>query len=278
MCIRDSYTSLSLLETNTANFFVPDQDGLNRFKSGFFVDNFTGFETQESALKINNSIDRKRKELRPRHYTNSVDCITGPVVGFDVDDDQQFATIEGVNVRKNADAITLDYSEVEWLKQNFATRSESVTPFLISFWQGTMELTPASDTWVDTARLQAKIIQTEGNYAATLDNMVRNDGVDPQTGMGPIMWNSWETTWTGTTTNDFEGESTQTVNDTVTWSEGGWVNQEPSTNPARWVTATVNTTTRNWFRETIQTGTESRTGLRNIVTETFDEQLSLIHI
>tara|TARA_B100001175_G_scaffold262601_1_gene232024 strand:+ start:1039 stop:8625 length:7587 start_codon:yes stop_codon:yes gene_type:complete len=266
------YTSLSLLETNTANFFVPDQDGLNRFKSGFFVDNFTGFETQESALKINNSIDRKRKELRPRHYTNSVDCITGPVVGLDVDDDQQFATIEGVNVRKNADAITLDYSEVEWLKQNFATRSESVTPFLISFWQGTMELTPASDTWVDTARLQAKIIQTEGNYAATLDNMVRNDGVDPQTGMGPIMWNSWETTWTGTTTNDFEGASTQTVNDTVTWSEGGWVNQEPSTNPARWVTATVNTTTRNWFRETIQTGTESRTGLRNIVTETFDEQ------
>ena len=110
----------------------------------------------------NNSIDRKRKELRPRHYTNSVDCMTGPVVGVDPDDDQSFATLEGVNVRKNADAITLDYSEVEWLKQNFATRSESVTPFLISFWQGTMELTPSSDTWVDTARLQAKIIQTEG--------------------------------------------------------------------------------------------------------------------
>ena len=153
------------LETNTANFFVPDQDGLNRFKSGFFVDNFTGFDTQEPGLKINNSIDRKRKELRPRHYTNSVDCMTGPVVGVDPDDDQSFATLEGVNVRKNADAITLDYSEVEWLKQSFATRSESVTPFLISFWQGTMELTPASDTWVDTARLQAKIIQTEGNYA-----------------------------------------------------------------------------------------------------------------
>ena len=106
------YTNLSLLETNTANFFVPDQDGLNRFKSGFFVDNFTGFDTQEPGLKINNSIDRKRKELRPRHYTNSVDCMTGPVVGVDPDDDQAFATLEGVNVRKNADAITLDYSEV----------------------------------------------------------------------------------------------------------------------------------------------------------------------
>ena len=34
------YTALTLLETNTANLFVSDADGLNRFKSGFFVDNF----------------------------------------------------------------------------------------------------------------------------------------------------------------------------------------------------------------------------------------------
>ena len=138
------YTTLSLLETNTANFFVPDQDGANRFKSGFFVDNFTGFQPQENKVKINNCIDRKRKELRPRHYTNSVDCVFGPVVGNDPNDDLQFSTIEGTNVRKQEDVITLDYGEVEWIKQNFATRSESVTPFLISFWQGTMEINPAS--------------------------------------------------------------------------------------------------------------------------------------
>ena len=34
------YTSLSMLETTTSNLFVPDADGLNKFKSGFFVDNF----------------------------------------------------------------------------------------------------------------------------------------------------------------------------------------------------------------------------------------------
>ncbi len=145
------YTTLSLLETNTANMFVADGDGLNRFKSGFFVDNFTGFKTQEQGTPINNSIDTKNKQLRPRHYTNSVDLIFGPVVGRDPNDDLNFATIEGINVRKKNDVITLDYSEVEWLKQSFATRSESVTPFLISFWQGTMEINPASDTWVNTA-------------------------------------------------------------------------------------------------------------------------------
>ena len=31
------YTALTLLETNTANLFVSDGDGLNRFKSGFFL-------------------------------------------------------------------------------------------------------------------------------------------------------------------------------------------------------------------------------------------------
>ena len=42
------YTSLSLLEANTANLFVPDGEGLNRFKSDF-VDNFTVFGAQETT-------------------------------------------------------------------------------------------------------------------------------------------------------------------------------------------------------------------------------------
>jgi hypothetical protein len=51
------YTTLSLLETNTTSLFVPDSNGLNRFKSGFFVDNFTSPLTQENAIEIKNSID-----------------------------------------------------------------------------------------------------------------------------------------------------------------------------------------------------------------------------
>ena len=245
--LLESVTSLSLLELSTSTLQVQDAQGLNRFKSGFFVDNFTGFQPQENKLKINNSIDRKRKELRPRHYTNSVDCIFGPVVGNDPNDDLQFSTIEGVNVRKQEDVITLDYGEVVWLKQSFATRSESVTPFLISFWQGTMELNPASDTWVDTARLDAKIIQTEGNYAATMDNLARNEGIDPQTGMGPVIWNAWETTWTGTSAVEFDG-ATSTTSSSNTWGQGGWINGEPDNNPAAWITETSTTTTQEVLR------------------------------
>ena len=255
------YTTLSLLETNTANFFVPDSDGLNRFKSGFFVDNFADFQPQEENISINNSIDRKRKELRPRHYTNSVDCMPGPVVDVDPSDDQQFSTLEGVNVRKSSDCITLDYADVEWLKQSFATRSESVTPFLISFWQGTMELTPASDTWVDTARLDAKIIETEGNYTATMDNLVRNEGVDPQTGLGPIIWNAWETSWTGTTVTETETGRWRVDAGNRWFVEGNDVFREQT-----WLTV------RELSRTTTRSGTETRTGSQTIVTETFDQE------
>ena len=31
------YTSLSMLETQTSNLFIPDGDGLNKFKSGFLL-------------------------------------------------------------------------------------------------------------------------------------------------------------------------------------------------------------------------------------------------
>ena len=255
------YTALSLLETNTANLFVPDSDGLNRFKSGFFVDNFSSFRPQEDRIPINNSIDPKYKELRPRHYTNSVDLIFGPVVNVDTSEDLSNATIEGNNVRKNNDVVTLDYSEVEYIKQSFATRSESVTPFLISFWQGSMELTPASDTWVDTVRLDAKIIEVEGNYQATMSNLALTEGVDPQTGLGPTVWNSWETTWTGRNVT----ETTRTRTNLI-----GWVGQGAGGDAIKIYGDLTTQVIEDRFRQVTETGIESRAGSQTVVTEQWD--------
>ena len=150
--------------------------------------------TQEEGVEFKNSVDIKNKQLRPQHHTDLID-LQGNLSS--TSDDLAFATPEGTNVTKNNDIVTLDYTEVEWLKQTFATRTESVTPFLVSFWNGSMELTPATDTWVDTVRLEAKIVDTEGNYAETLQLASRTLNVDPQTGFAPTVWNAWETNWTG---------------------------------------------------------------------------------
>jgi len=261
------YTSLSLLETNTAGLFVPDSNGLNRFKSGFFVDNFTSLLAQEDGVSYKNSIDLRNKELRPQHYTNSVDLIAGPVINVDPNADLQFSPPEGVNIRKSSDIITLDYAEREWFKQTFATRSESVTPFLVSFWQGTVELTPSSDTWVDTTRVEAKIINTQGNYAETLATASRTLNVDPQTGFSPTVWNAWETNWTGS-------DVTQSTR-TRTISGGGDIKESQNGGFGILVgsrTETVfDTVVQETLREVRDTGVRTRTGNRTIVTEQFDQ-------
>ena len=263
------YTTLSLLEISTSTLFVPDSNGLNRFKSGFFVDNFTSVLAQEDGARYKNSIDLKNKELRPQHYTNSVDLITGPVINVDPNADRQFLPPEGVNIRKSSDVITLDYSEREWFKQSFATRAESVTPFLVSFWQGTLELTPASDTWVDTARIEAKIINTEGNFASTMAMASRNFNVDPQTGFSPNVWNAWETNWTGQEVIQSTRERTETTTSNGRWGERGLRGNGDLTG-GQFTSDDTTTVIRDTLREVIDTGVQTRTLNRTIVTEQLD--------
>ena len=260
------YTSLSLLESKTESTFIADSDGFNRFKTGFFVDNFNSFKSQETKASINNSIDRKNKELRAKHYTNSVDLIFGPVEGVDSTTDFKFNIIDGENVSRSNDILTLEYSEVNWLQQTFATRSETITPFTVSFWQGTIELTPASDTWVDTVRVQTRIIETEGNYAATVDYYERTNELDAQTGFVPILWDSWETNWTGVL-DTVESESrgaTDAVSESTKKLDG-------TSGPGQWVRRNTTTVSQEEFQETFDLGTESRGGTRTIVHEEYEK-------
>jgi hypothetical protein len=263
------YTTLSLLETNTAMLFVPDSNGLNRFKSGFFVDNFTSTSSQEINLEIKNSIDIKHKQLRPRHYTTSIDLLFGPVENVNPTEDLAFTNVEGTNIKKTGDIITLDYVEVEWLTQQFATRSESVTPFIVSFWNGNLELVPASDTWIDTVRLDAKIIEIEGDYKSTLLDL----NADPQTGFVSTVWNSWVDHWTGQ--EIIETTSLNTTVQSPKYVGGAAQNQKGAIVTSTSKGATVyntrtTTTTEDTFNETIDTGVTNRTGIRTIVTEQFD--------
>jgi hypothetical protein len=254
------YTSLSILETNTASLLVTDSAGLNRFKSGFFVDNFTSSATQESNIEIQNSIDSTNKELRPKHYTTSVDLIFGPVANVDPTQDLSSAPVEGVNIKKSGDIITLNYEEVVWFSQVSATRAENVTPYLVNFWKGSVELTPASDTWVDTVRLEPKVIDVEGNFTQSL--LINN--ADPQTGLAPTQWNSWVDNWTGQ-----EVINTASTRPPITTETA--VQRFPNINGQARQGTTITTTVRqDNFREVIDTGVSTRTGTRTLVSPQFD--------
>ena len=264
------YTSLSMLESNTANMFVPDSDGLNRFKSGFFVDNFSSFKTQDYFLSRKNSIDQTHKLMRPSHFTTSVDLMTGPVIDVDQTADRRTSVVEGVNVRKQNDIISLEYSEVEYVKQTFATRTESVTPFLISFWQGTISLVPSSDNWVTQNRVEAATIDVPGNYAQVMAEAEEQFNVDPQTGFAATIWNSWETSWTGATS--VVRETRQRVDHTgfgPRFGRGGWING--GSGVAQWVQQSRAQTVEETLETVTETGVSSRTGTTTMVVEEFEE-------
>ena len=195
------YTQLSLLETETSNLQIVDANGLNRFKSGFFVDNFKSHDSHHIAhVDFSASIDRKEGILRPGPYTTASDLLPGSssVVGIGTssnpDVDLNFVDdIDGLNIKKTGSLITLDYTEREFFKQPYASRVENCTPFLVTFYEGDLELTPNSDTWVATRRVNAQTV----NQTAAFDAATAILGVNAQTGLSEVDWGAWETTWTG---------------------------------------------------------------------------------
>jgi len=198
------YTSLSLLETNTSSLFISDSNGQNRFKSGFFIDNFSSAGTQDNKIGVKNSVDLSKGQLRPSHYTTqlSLEIGSSSIVGLAStsiqNQDQRFISdIIGSNIRKTGSVLTLDYQEVPWLEQPYATRVENVTPFLVQLWQGTIRLEPDTDVWIDVNRLELRDVEMEGSFLGVAEAMraevsTRADG--SRLGISPIIWQSWETT------------------------------------------------------------------------------------
>ena len=239
------YTQLSLLETETANLKVTDAAGLDRFKCGFFVDNFKSHTSHDiKHPDFEASIDTAQGELRPSHYTTAIDLMIGSesLIGIgstaNPDVDANFITdIDGVNVKKSGRILTLTYEQVPLIKQPFASRVENVNPFLIVFYNGTLELSPQSDVWIDTKRITGLNPQLNKFY----DDTIKELGVNKQTGFAPTQWGSWETYHTSSSTaprREVPG-SRETVTDTVSW----WNSRNPN-----FVNAGVTVNLRNGAR------------------------------
>ena len=173
------YTQLSLLETDTANLFIPDGSGNNRLKNGFLVDNFTSHDIgQPFHPNYQCSIDFSFGELRPQHYTTNVSLVYKE---------------EPTNYIKG-DLLMLDFTDQLLVEQPYAAVSENVNPFAVVSWVGLMNIFPASDDWVDEKRLPETLTPVEGDYSATITAL----GADPNTGFAPTEWNAWETQWSST--------------------------------------------------------------------------------
>jgi len=150
------YTSLSLLEAKTSSLIIQDPEtGLDRFKSGFVVDNFSTFDVADKTIP-SLKYDIRNNEMVARSYYDSIDLLVGSEVLIgtngspDLSVDVRYANDLGsTNIKKSKNIVTLNYSEVEHFKQPFASRLVNINPFDVITWRGRMSLNPTKDVWIE---------------------------------------------------------------------------------------------------------------------------------
>jgi len=151
-------TSLSLLEVNTKSLQIQDADGLDRFKTGFFADDFRNTDLIDKNFS-SIQVDPVDNLLRPVVVSNSLKSQIAPSVNIsdeNLDLSTNFDLIDS-NVKKSGQFVTLNYTEVDWIEQVIATKVENVNPFHVVEYVGTIGLSPEVDSWVRVIRLEESI-------------------------------------------------------------------------------------------------------------------------
>ena len=224
----EDLTSLTLLEKSAESFEIQDQNGLNRFKSGFVVDNFKGHRVG-AALNPDYkcAVDLVLGELRPKCVMRSVKLIEKNTT----DEDRLAA-----GYRKTGDLITLPYTTIVDIQQPYATNIENVQPYVVPNWVGHIKLSPSGDDWMETETAPTINNNVMGTYDTILADAIDNNTLG-------TFWDAWEIFNVGVST---EHITTEWVTD---YNETGYTESEVQTS--------IDTTTTD----------KKRTGVTNTLVE-----------
>lgn len=153
------YIALNLLEAEADKLAVKDVDGLDRFKNGFIVDDFSKFQAADlTSGEFRAAIDSERKHLRPSFIARSRKLVLDEAASSGV------KLINGM--------AYLSYTSVVGLESKAATRAISVNPYYMRSSRGKVKLTPNVDNWADTTTTNVTVNVDTGMSAAlqgTLD-------------------------------------------------------------------------------------------------------------
>ena len=162
----EEMTSLSALELDTKTLEVKDADGLNRFKTGFVVNNFKNRSFIDFSLNGGSRVD---VDVVNRELISAVDfwsmkgeLALNPNIDPAAADLNSNLQLLDTNCRKTGDLITLDYSEIDWIDQPQATRVENVNPFNVITFAGAVVLDPPSDNWARTIYIDNHRVESTG--------------------------------------------------------------------------------------------------------------------
>ena len=162
----ERYTMLSVLEQGALNTQIKDAvSGMDKFKSGFVVDNFESYSlTHINSVDYKASLDLTRGTLRPESKETTVGLV-------ERDSAETARTLSNYVV--NNHVVSLPFTETVLCQNIFATNTTTVNPFLIFNYKGTVDITPNVDPWFDENVLPS----VNNNDSQTLDPLeVYTDG------------------------------------------------------------------------------------------------------
>lgn len=134
------FSTLNASEQSLLTFEVVDSvTGLNRFKTGFLVDNFSNPFTVCDYYNPLSGSQFRAQELTP--------AIESHESSFIIDSGSSS------NYQVTGGQITMPYTEVAFISQATSTRVTNINHFLLISWEGQLTITPPIDNWVDTENL-----------------------------------------------------------------------------------------------------------------------------
>lgn len=176
------YTSLSLLEKETASLQIKDDLGFDRFKNGFVVDQFSGHKVGDpTRADYAVAIDQTKLEARPL-------TATAPIALKEKITTDSARTTAGY--QKTGKFATLPYNETPYITNEKASRTENVNPYGVVTYNGNMSLSPNKDSWFDTEQLPAISVDNTNDLSSLTDTSAIQDKFD-------TVFGSWRTVWFG---------------------------------------------------------------------------------
>lgn len=153
----ENFTTLSAVEQGTINFEIPDAaTGLNRFKTGYVVENFT-----KPLVMARSTFPGFASTFVAGNLEPSMEDIICPL---------ELLENSSSNYVVSGNRVMLPYTEEVFAEQNLSSRVTNVNPFLVIRWNGILDVNPSTDSWVETRDLAT--IFDEETETVTVNNYV----------------------------------------------------------------------------------------------------------
>ena len=147
------YTSLSQLEQSATSQQISDAYGLNRFKNGIVVDDFSSYATADTlSADYLATINRRERKMTAGQSVKNFPLQSLAMV-YNMGS-PSLTTISNLGYNISSDGYvnyyTLPYTTANVFSQKLASRTVNVNPFAYVTQDGVLTLSPNMDNWVDT--------------------------------------------------------------------------------------------------------------------------------